>query len=641
MLEREAQPSRQRTDASPAADRAPSDMSGRRGMLEANPSSNAYDALLGSPRMVAQRRQIQSVFGSAAQLRAALPGQLKSGIESLSGMSMDGVKVHYNSPQPAQLDALAFTRGSDIHIAPQQERHLPHEAWHVVQQAQGRVRPTLQTEGGVPVNDDPDLEREADTIGAQLMSAGRREPAADDLPPADTNTGASPPHAPVNQFARGSSTVQRRIHEWVQDTWQPGEAYKEGKAQFPSEAKGENRYFNDVTGKLAKSPADAAAGLTDLYITKGSLKDLKLPSTTAGQLVDGSSSLQGVDLELSTSFKAKHETGKEEIVGMGFYSFSQNSETWTWNKGQEAGEVDRGKWTDTVGNFLKAFMTANGQLDYIRTRDWYINKTHMIEVDVNYYINRSFGNVIPSIHKDTGGANLFVNLVFTNKAPTIGTEVTIDTRTMSAEKTKSLLLHMPDKQVKDIETARAALKDNELAKKIVSSELPAAGYVSWVDELIWHSSPYIGNRPKWTKADALTVLTGHFEEKQPGVLQMNYRRTKPMTHEAMLIIGMTEGTNLYEWLEDEGGFDALTYNMAWEFWSGGYHINDPTYDEQVRADIEMVKWGDYKVSEVVGEDQDASDPRVEQAYGIRSHAGLMGRPRTLSNVRRAEEVEDG
>jgi hypothetical protein len=72
-----------------------------------------------------------------------LPDQLKSGIESLSGLSMDHVRVHYNSAQPAQLNALAYAQGSDIHLAPGQERHLPHEAWHVVQQAQGRVRPTL------------------------------------------------------------------------------------------------------------------------------------------------------------------------------------------------------------------------------------------------------------------------------------------------------------------------------------------------------------------------------------------------------------------------------------------------------------------------------------------------------------------
>ncbi len=98
-----------------------------------------------------------------------LPDQLKSGIESLSGLSMDHVRVHYNSSQPAQLNALAYAQGSDIHLAPGQEQHLPHEAWHVVQQAQGRVRPTMQMKEGVPVNDDAGLEQEADVMGALAL----------------------------------------------------------------------------------------------------------------------------------------------------------------------------------------------------------------------------------------------------------------------------------------------------------------------------------------------------------------------------------------------------------------------------------------------------------------------------------------
>jgi hypothetical protein len=100
-----------------------------------------------------------------------LPDKLKSGIESLSGLSMDNVKVHYNSPKPAQLNALAYAQGNEIHLGPGQEKHLPHEAWHVVQQKQGRVNPTKQfkTMLGVAINDDPSLELEADIMGAKAL----------------------------------------------------------------------------------------------------------------------------------------------------------------------------------------------------------------------------------------------------------------------------------------------------------------------------------------------------------------------------------------------------------------------------------------------------------------------------------------
>jgi len=115
--------------------------------------------------------------GPSAPRAAEVPGQtglppaLKAGVETLSDWAMDDVRVHRNSPEPASLDALAFTRGTDIHLGPGQERHLPHEAWHVVQQKQGRVPSTLQLHG-MAVNDDAALEREATVQGATALRLG-------------------------------------------------------------------------------------------------------------------------------------------------------------------------------------------------------------------------------------------------------------------------------------------------------------------------------------------------------------------------------------------------------------------------------------------------------------------------------------
>ncbi|GGX08468.1 eCIS core domain-containing protein [Undibacterium macrobrachii] len=120
--------------------------------------------------LMAQRREVETT--SPQPNNTGLPDNLKSGIESLSGMSMDHVKVHYNSAQPAQLNAHAYAQGSEIHVAPGQEQHLPHEAWHVVQQAQGRVKPTMQMKAGAPVNDDAGLETEADVMGAKALGLG-------------------------------------------------------------------------------------------------------------------------------------------------------------------------------------------------------------------------------------------------------------------------------------------------------------------------------------------------------------------------------------------------------------------------------------------------------------------------------------
>ena len=104
-----------------------------------------------------------------AENKTGLPDQLKSGMESISGLSLNDVKVHRNSDRPAQLQAHAYAQGTDIHLGPGQEKHLPHELGHVVQQKQGRVKPTVQLKGKVNINDDPGLEKEADVLGAKAM----------------------------------------------------------------------------------------------------------------------------------------------------------------------------------------------------------------------------------------------------------------------------------------------------------------------------------------------------------------------------------------------------------------------------------------------------------------------------------------
>ena len=141
--------------------------------------------------------------------RTGLPDQLKTGIESLSGVSLDGVKVHYNSSQPKQLNALAYAQGSDIHLSPGQEQHLPHEAWHVVQQAQGRVAPTARIKGQT-VNTDDGLEREADEMGARAAAQQTVETKTGDSsnPPVQARSIAQ---SKVNPRATKSYTVEDNL----------------------------------------------------------------------------------------------------------------------------------------------------------------------------------------------------------------------------------------------------------------------------------------------------------------------------------------------------------------------------------------------------------------------------------------------
>jgi hypothetical protein len=137
-----------------------------------------------------------------------LPNQLKAGIENLSGMCMDHVRVHYNSDKPAQLQAHAYAQGSEIHVAAGQEQHLPHEAWHVVQQAEGRVKPTIQRKSGELINDNSALEKEADIMGAKANDSSRHNE-----PPNSSRGGLNGKTS--MQFSRTNQVIQNFTHAAV------------------------------------------------------------------------------------------------------------------------------------------------------------------------------------------------------------------------------------------------------------------------------------------------------------------------------------------------------------------------------------------------------------------------------------------
>lgn len=94
-----------------------------------------------------------------------IPAQLKQRMEETSGFSFDDVRVHYNSDKPQALDALAYTQGNQVYLGPGQERHLPHELGHVVQQKMGIVHADTTHPSGARMNTDAALERQADEIG--------------------------------------------------------------------------------------------------------------------------------------------------------------------------------------------------------------------------------------------------------------------------------------------------------------------------------------------------------------------------------------------------------------------------------------------------------------------------------------------
>lgn len=103
-----------------------------------------------------------------------MPEELKANMESAFNTNFSDVRVHSNSGKAKEVGALAYTQGTDVHFAPGQfkpessagQQLLGHELTHVVQQGQGRVKPTGEV-SGMPLNDSPALENEADEMGVQ------------------------------------------------------------------------------------------------------------------------------------------------------------------------------------------------------------------------------------------------------------------------------------------------------------------------------------------------------------------------------------------------------------------------------------------------------------------------------------------
>jgi hypothetical protein len=130
------------------------------------------------------------------------------------------VQVHYNSVKPAALGVLAYTRGTEIHVGPGQEKSLPHEAWHVVQQKQGRVKPTTRTYG-VPLNDDCGLEREADVIGRRAVQAQMGDSAGGHARGVDSGSGGALQGQCMVRGDAVETMTQGRPDDAMRDTARP------------------------------------------------------------------------------------------------------------------------------------------------------------------------------------------------------------------------------------------------------------------------------------------------------------------------------------------------------------------------------------------------------------------------------------
>jgi hypothetical protein len=417
-----------------------------------------------------------SIFGGAGQ---PLPDPVRGKMESFFNTSFADVRVHVG-PQASSVGAIALAQGPNLYFAPGQynpgttlgQQLLGHELAHVVQQRAGRVRNPFGA--GVAVVQDRSLEAEAERLGT--AAALHQHPMQAKMANAYTDrvqTGAA--------FNHGSrtATIQRTIHRFKDGKWSIAELGTSGTYKKPVVEKLDKPfYFNDVNNKRGKSIKSVRAGLSDLMMMSGSLMDKNMDLPWPPELWKDLTAIP-------------YEVGHIVILGTVTLALGQPARF----KSDNHAILLQAVWN----NFLSTFMERNQQLPYIRRQSWFTQGEAEVDIDINFYPDRGYGAEL-SFHKDTAGDNLFVNLLFNNAMPTPATEWIEDLATPLRTKRAAMKKLMPEGMRSEIRAARKAMRSQTHRPSNVGTIrggiAPAAAYVSWVDELVWHATPSVNSRSK-------------------------------------------------------------------------------------------------------------------------------------------------
>lgn len=108
----------------------------------------------------------------------SLPEDLQENMENSFGQDFTNVNIQKNSQEAVDLNARAFTKGDSVHFAPGEfnpnsekgKNLIGHEFAHVTQQRSGVVKPTSVMGKGLSLNDDKELESEADNFGEKAVN---------------------------------------------------------------------------------------------------------------------------------------------------------------------------------------------------------------------------------------------------------------------------------------------------------------------------------------------------------------------------------------------------------------------------------------------------------------------------------------
>ena len=166
--------------------------------------------------------------------------------------------------------------------------------------------------------------------------------------------------------------------------------------------------------------------------------------------------------------------------------------------------------------------------------------------------------------------------------------------------------------------ARAALLAQVGQRRIEGGLMPVDGYVSWVEELVWHATPVLGHRESYTLEQVVGVL--------------NAAAYTGDTADVLVQIAETPGGRFAHWLSEQGAdANALSEPFMRDLWR--QLRADPKGAEtlqRLREDARAIDWNQRKLgtASVVIE---TCSPETQAFELVRQSTGMATRPRSNSD----------
>jgi len=387
--------------------------------------------------------EMQSAIASVRGGGSVLPGAVRRDMESALGADLSAVRVH-SGPRVANLaariSARAFTVDSDVFLpdgvrtaSPAGTHLLAHELAHAVANAPLRSPASL---GRAVIRRDKDSQEMLAELATPIVQKGPDVEVQTEL--------VKQLEEAIPRISKEREAADDELRKWA-DRFDERTATAEEKAAYDKE-----------------------------YTRRSEELKVSLPQMDfSAPIYLGSIVLNGIPPKEQQEelFNARLESTNNALpVKMNAFKL-----------------VELSKTGPLIVKNTVATMIASRQIDYLRTAG-FVGKGWKIIVEVHYYRDRS--STPASMHKDTLGQTLFVNLNYTNEEEMSGPEFIVNPP-LQAEHEQAIEENLPAEFMTDLKYVRDAVGRPQ---KIQVKTLPAHGVVSFVDEAIHHATPLIGHR---------------------------------------------------------------------------------------------------------------------------------------------------